>query len=67
MAKGCRFLEYSVLLGENGSIKFEDLEADKLNIKPGDTFLCFVDPNTQEVTMKKFNLQSYEHIHMEAV
>jgi len=67
MAKGCRFLEYSVLLGENGSIKFEDLEADKLNIKPGDTFLCFVDPDTQEVTMKKFNLQSYEHIHMEAV
>jgi len=67
MARACRFLEYSFSVDDNGSIKIEDLEAAKLDIKPGDTFLCFVDPDTQEVTMKKFDLQSYDHVQMETV
>ena len=58
MAKACRFVEYTILLSEDGSVKLEELEADKLGICPGDTFLCFVDPDTKEVTMKKFDISS---------
>ena len=62
MARACRFLEYSFSVDNQGSIKFEELEADKLDISPGDAFLCFVDPDTKEVTMKKFNLDKTEVI-----
>ena len=60
--KACRFLEYSFCLNNDGSITFEELEADKLVIKPGDGFMCFVDPMTQEVTLKKVDLSKVEHI-----
>lgn len=58
----CRFLEYSFTVDEKGSIKFEELEAEKLGIASGDAFLCFVDPNTKEVTMRKYDPSSYEHV-----
>jgi hypothetical protein len=58
----CRFLEYSFLLEENGSIKFEELDASKLDIKPGDGFMSFVDPSTNEVTLRKIDLTKVEHI-----
>jgi bifunctional DNA-binding transcriptional regulator/antitoxin component of YhaV-PrlF toxin-antitoxin module len=62
MARACRFLEYSFSVDDAGSIKFEELDAEKLNIKPGDAFLCFVDPNTREVTMRKYDPSKYEQV-----
>jgi len=62
MAKACRFLEYSIMLDEAGSITFEELEADKLGIKPGEGFMSFVDPVTKEVTLRKIDLTKIEHI-----
>lgn len=64
MAKACRFLEYSIMLDDKGSITFEELEANKLDIKPGDGFVSFVDPVTQEVTLRKIDLNNIEHIEM---
>lgn len=62
MARACRFLEYSFSVDDAGSIKFEELEAEKLDIKPGDAFLCFVDPDTREVTMRKFDPSNHEKV-----
>lgn len=62
MAKACRFLEYSIMLDEAGSITFEELEAAKLDIKPGDGFMSFVDPVTQEVTLRKIDLTKIDNI-----
>ena len=64
MAKACRFLEYSIVLDDNGAITFEELEAVKLDIKPGDGFMSFVDPVTQEVTLRKIDLNNIEQIEM---
>lgn len=64
MSKACRFLEYSFMLDEHGSIIFEELEASKLDIRPGDGFMSFVDPITQEVTLKKIDLTNIEHIEL---
>jgi hypothetical protein len=63
MAK-CRFLEYSFALNNDDSIKFEELESNKLNIKSGDGFMAFIDPDTDEVTLRKFDITKVEHINL---
>lgn len=62
MARACRFLEYSFRLNDDESITFEELESDKLDIAPGDTFMCFVNPDTKEVTMRKFDALNVEQV-----
>ena len=60
----CRFFEYSFALNNDDSIKFEELESNKLNIKPGDGFMAFVDPDTDEVTLRKFDITKVDHINL---
>jgi hypothetical protein len=60
----CRFLEYSFALNNDDSIKFEELESSKLNVKPGDGFMAFVDPDTDEVTLRKFDITKVENIEL---
>ena len=63
--KALRFLEYSFRVNDNGSITFEDIESEKLGIKPGDGFMAFVDTNKNEITLRKFDITQVEHIVME--
>lgn len=60
----CRFMDYSIRLDEDDSITFEELESSKLAIKPGDGFMAFVNPETQEVTLRKFDISKVEHVDM---
>jgi hypothetical protein len=57
-----RFLEYSFMLNNDDSIKFEELDAEKLNVKPGDGFMAFIDPATKELTLRKVDLNNIEYI-----
>jgi bifunctional DNA-binding transcriptional regulator/antitoxin component of YhaV-PrlF toxin-antitoxin module len=63
--KALRFLEYSFRVNDNGSITFEDIESEKLGVKPGDGFMAFVDTNKNEITLRKFDITQVEHIVME--
>jgi hypothetical protein len=56
------FAEYYIHLKKDESITIPELEAKYVNIKPGDGFMSFVDPITQEVTLKKVNLLDITHI-----
>ena len=62
-----RFAEYYFRLNKDNSITFEDLEAESLNINPGDGFMAFVDPNTQEVTLKKFDINNIDYLELTAL
>ena len=63
--KALRFLEYSFRVNDNGSITLEDIESEKLGVKPGDGFRAFVDTNKNEITLRKFDITQVEHIVME--
>lgn len=65
MAKSCRFVEYEIYVSEDGTICLDDIPADMLGIKSGDTMLCFVDPETKAVKMKHFDIDSVERVHYE--
>jgi hypothetical protein len=65
MIKSCRFLEYEITVDADGTICLDDIEADKLGIKSGDTMICFVDPETKAVTMKHFDIDKVEKIYYE--
>lgn len=65
MVRGCRFLEYEITVCEDGTICLDDIPAEKLGIKAGDTMLCFVDPETNAVKMKHFDIDKVEKIHYE--
>ena len=60
-----KFFEYDFSLFKDGSIKFNELEADKLGLVTGDAFVTIVDPNTQEPTLKRIELDKVESITME--
>jgi hypothetical protein len=64
--KMLRFIEYVFSLNDDDNIKFEELESEKLNIKTGDGFVAIVDNNTNEVTLKKIDLDAFEHIEVDA-
>jgi len=64
MAKACRFFDYTFSLNDDNSITFEELESSKLAIKPGDGFMAFINSETQEVTLKKFDITKVEHVDM---
>ena len=38
------------------------MDADQLDIAPGDGFMAWVDPVTKEVTLKRIDLTAVEHI-----
>lgn len=57
-----KFFEYDFSLFKDGSIKFNDLEACKLELETGDAFISLVDPDTNEVTLKRIDLNKYESI-----
>lgn len=65
MTKSCRFVEYEISVSEDGTICLDDIPADKLGIKTGDTMLCFVDPDTNAVKMRHFDLDTVEKVHYE--
>jgi len=50
------------MLNNDDSIKFEELDAEKLNVRPGDGFMAFIDPATKELTLKKIDLNNIEYI-----
>lgn len=58
----CRFFDYSFSVHTDESITFHELESQELQIKPGDGFMAFVDPLTDEVTLKKINLLDVQNI-----
>lgn len=62
MTKSCRFVEYEISVSEDGTISLDDIPADMLGIKTGDTMLCFVDPETNAVKMRHFNLDTVEKV-----
>jgi len=64
MAKACRFFDYTFSLNDDNSITFEELESSKLAIKPGDGFMASINSETQEVTLKKFDITKVEHVDM---
>jgi hypothetical protein len=59
------FAEYYIHLKKDDSITIPELEAKHLNINPGDGFMAFVNPVTQEVTLKKVNLLDITHINLQ--
>ena len=62
MVRAMKFLEFCFSVDNQGSIKFEELEADFLGINPGDGFMSFVDPVTKEVTLRKVDLTNVVNI-----
>jgi hypothetical protein len=58
------FAEYYFSVEPDGSIFFDnELTADQMNIKPGDGFMAFVNPNGR-VVLRKFDITKVEHIDM---
>lgn len=57
------FAEFYFSLLPDGSIMFDDeLTAEQLNIKPGDGFMAFVNPQTKAITLRKIDLTKVENI-----
>ena len=58
------FADYYFSVSPDGSIIFdEELTADQMNVKPGDGFMAFVNPNGK-VVLRKFDISKVEHINM---
>jgi len=59
------FADYYFSVLPDGSIIFDDeLTADQMNVKPGDGFMAFVNPNGK-VVLRKFDITKVEHIDMD--
>lgn len=56
------FHDYTVTLKRDGSLVLNEMDADALDIGPGDGFMAFVDPVSREVTLQKIDLTAVEHI-----
>lgn len=57
-----RYHDYCIIQKHDGSLILEDMDADQLDIAPGDGFMAWVDPVTKEVTLKRIDLTAVEHI-----
>jgi len=59
------FADYYFSVLPDGSIIFDDeLTADQMNVKPGDGFMAFVNPNGK-VVLRKLDITKVEHIDMD--
>jgi len=59
------FADYYFSVLPDGSIIFDDdLTADQMNVKPGDGFMAFVNPNGK-VVLRKFDITKVEHVNMD--
>ena len=59
------FADYYFSVLPDGSIIFDDdLTADQMNVKPGDGFMAFVNPNGK-VVLRKFDITKVDHVNMD--
>ena len=58
------FADYYFSVLPDGSIIFDDeLTADQMNVRPGDGFMAFVNPDGK-VVLRKFDITKVEHVNM---
>ena len=57
-----RWHDYCVIQKHDGSLVLEDMDAEQLEIAPGDGFMAWGDPESKEVTLKRIDLTAVETI-----